>query len=77
MSRAASHPPDARGLTRDGVRLLAATPDGLVHACFRDLPRFLAPGDLLIVNTSATLAAALPAQRARTRGDRPSLQPAR
>ena len=64
MNRAASLPPEARGLTRDGVRLLAATPDGLVHARFRDLPRFLAPGDLLVVNTSATLAAALPAQRA-------------
>ena len=63
MSRAASQPPEARGLTRDGVRLLAATPDGLVHARFRDLPRFLAPGDLLVINTSATLAAALPAQR--------------
>jgi S-adenosylmethionine:tRNA ribosyltransferase-isomerase len=64
VNRAASQPPEARGLTRDGVRLLAATPDGLLHARFRDLPRFLAPGDLLIVNTSATLAAALPAQRA-------------
>ena len=63
MNRAASQPPEARGLTRDGVRLLAATPDGLIHARFRDLPRFLAPGDLLVVNTSATLAAALPAQR--------------
>jgi S-adenosylmethionine:tRNA ribosyltransferase-isomerase len=63
VNRAASQPPEARGLTRDGVRLLAATPDGLVHARFRDLPRFLAPGDLLVVNTSATLAAALPAQR--------------
>ena len=64
MNRAASQPPEARGLTRDGVRLLAATPDGLVHARFHDLPRFLSPGDLLVVNTSATLAAALPAQRA-------------
>jgi S-adenosylmethionine:tRNA ribosyltransferase-isomerase len=64
VNRAASQPPEARGLTRDGVRLLAATPDGLVHARFRDLPRFLAPGDLLVVNNSATLAAALPAQRA-------------
>jgi S-adenosylmethionine:tRNA ribosyltransferase-isomerase len=63
VNRAASQPSEARGLTRDGVRLLAATPDGLVHARFRDLPRFLAPGDLLVVNTSATLAAALPAQR--------------
>ena len=44
VNRAASRPPEARGLTRDGVRLLAATPDGLVHARFRDLPRFLAAG---------------------------------
>jgi S-adenosylmethionine:tRNA ribosyltransferase-isomerase len=61
--RFASQPPEARGLTRDGVRLLAATPDGLIHTRFRDLPRFLAPGDLLVVNNSATLAAALPGQR--------------
>ncbi len=64
VSRPASRPPEARGLTRDGVRLLAATPDGLAHARFRDLPRFLAPGDLLVVNNSATLAAAIPGQRA-------------
>ena len=64
MIRSATRPAEARGLTRDGVRLLAATPDGLVHATFRDLPRFLAPGDLLVVNNSATLAAALPGRRA-------------
>jgi S-adenosylmethionine:tRNA ribosyltransferase-isomerase len=34
----------------------------LVHACFCELGRFLRPGDLLVVNTSATLPAALPAQ---------------
>jgi S-adenosylmethionine:tRNA ribosyltransferase-isomerase len=61
--RSATRPPEARGLARDGVRLLAATPDGLVHARFRDLPRFLAPGDLLVVNNSATLAASVPGQR--------------
>jgi S-adenosylmethionine:tRNA ribosyltransferase-isomerase len=64
VTRLASRPPEARGLARDGVRLLAGTPDGLIHARFRDLPRFLAPGDLLVVNNSATLAAALPGQRA-------------
>jgi S-adenosylmethionine:tRNA ribosyltransferase-isomerase len=59
----AHEPPEARGLARDEVRLLVATRgDGrIVHARFRDLPRFLRPGDLLVVNTSATLAAALPA----------------
>ena len=64
MIRSATRPAEARGLARDGVRLLAATPDGLVHTTFRDLPRFLAPGDLLVVNNSATLAAALPGRRA-------------
>jgi S-adenosylmethionine:tRNA ribosyltransferase-isomerase len=63
MRLAASRPPEERGLTRDGVRLLVATPDGLVHARFRDLPRFLSPGDLLIVNTSATIAAAVDGER--------------
>ena len=37
---------------------------GIVHSHFRDLPRFLAPGDLVVLNTSATLPAALPATRA-------------
>ncbi len=59
----AQEPPEARGAGRDDVALLVATRhDGtLVHARFGDLPRFLAPGDLLVVNTSATLPAALDA----------------
>jgi len=59
----AHEPPEARGLSRDEVRLLVATRhDGsIAHARFRDLPAFLGPGDLLVVNASATLAAALPA----------------
>jgi S-adenosylmethionine:tRNA ribosyltransferase-isomerase len=62
----AHEPPEARGLARDEVRLMVATRhDGrIAHARFRDLPSFLAPGDLLVVNTSATLPAALPARRA-------------
>jgi S-adenosylmethionine:tRNA ribosyltransferase-isomerase len=49
---------------RDDVRLLVAAGGAeLVHARFRDLPRILAPGDLLVVNTSATLPAALTAVR--------------
>ena len=43
--------------------MLVATPDGLVHARFADLPRYLEPGDLLVVNTSATVAAAVPGHR--------------
>jgi S-adenosylmethionine:tRNA ribosyltransferase-isomerase len=63
MMRAASRPPEERGLRRDGVRLLVATPDGLIHATFGDLPRFLSAGDLLIVNTSATIAAEVDGRR--------------
>ncbi len=63
MRRPASSPPEARGLARDGVRLLVATPDGMLHARFTDLADYLAPGDLLVVNTSATVAAAVPGRR--------------
>jgi S-adenosylmethionine:tRNA ribosyltransferase-isomerase len=59
----ASEPPEARGLARDEVRLLVATPDRLAHARFRDLGRFVRPGDLLVVNTSATLPAAVDGTR--------------
>jgi S-adenosylmethionine:tRNA ribosyltransferase-isomerase len=64
MKNAASRPPEERGLARDGVRLLAATPDGLAHAKFTDLPNFLAEGDLLVVNSSATIPAAVDGRRA-------------
>jgi S-adenosylmethionine:tRNA ribosyltransferase-isomerase len=61
----AGEPPEARGLRRDGVRLLVASRSTglLIHSRFDELPSFLAPGDLLVVNTSATLPAALPARR--------------
>jgi S-adenosylmethionine:tRNA ribosyltransferase-isomerase len=67
MTLAASRPPEERGLSRDGVRLLAATPDGIVHARFGALPRFLSAGDLLVVNTSATIAAAVDGLRGDSR----------
>jgi len=60
----AAEPPEARGLARDEVRLMVARAgEPLVHARFLDLPRFLRRGDLLVVNQSATLPAALPATR--------------
>ena len=60
----AHEPPEARGLGRDDVAMLVATRHDLelVHARFRELPRFLSEGDLLVVNTSATLPAALEAR---------------
>lgn len=53
----APEPAEARGLARDEVRLLVATPDGLSHGHFRELPDHLRPGDVLVVNTSATVPA--------------------
>jgi S-adenosylmethionine:tRNA ribosyltransferase-isomerase len=60
----AHEPPEVRGLGRDDVAMLVATRHDLeiVHSRFRELPRFLSAGDLLIVNTSATLPAALEAR---------------
>ena len=60
----ASEPPEARGVRRDGVRLLVshADADRLTHSTFNQLPRWLNPGDLLVVNTSGTLNAALDAR---------------
>jgi S-adenosylmethionine:tRNA ribosyltransferase-isomerase len=62
----ATEPPEARGLARDEVRLLASykEDDRVVHAGFQDLPDLLRPGDALVVNTSGTMNAALPATRA-------------
>jgi S-adenosylmethionine:tRNA ribosyltransferase-isomerase len=56
-------PPEARGLPRDGVRMLVsrAASGAVAHHRFTDLPRLLLPGDLLVVNTSRTLPAAVPA----------------
>jgi S-adenosylmethionine:tRNA ribosyltransferase-isomerase len=60
MRLEAHEPPEVRGEGRDDVALLVSNRRGeLVHTRFRELPRFLGAGDLLVVNTSATLPAAL------------------
>ena len=59
----ATAPPESRGLTRDAVRMLVAyrgTGD-LVPSSFVFLPRFLDAGDLLVINTSGTIPAAIDA----------------
>ncbi|HEY6237233.1 MAG TPA: S-adenosylmethionine:tRNA ribosyltransferase-isomerase [Candidatus Elarobacter sp.] len=58
--------PERRGLARDGVRLLVTDVAKRTQhdASFRELPWFLRRGDLLVVNDSATLPAALLARRA-------------
>ena len=56
----AHEPPEARGLRRDGVRLLVGPGDTEpVDSQFTALGAHLRAGDLLVVNTSATVPAAL------------------
>ncbi len=56
----AHEPPEARGLRRDAVRLLVSPGEAdPVHTCFANVGAFLAPGDLVVANTSATYPAAL------------------
>lgn len=50
-------PPEARGLARDDVRLMVGTEETITHTRFRSLPGHLRPGDLVVVNNSATIAA--------------------
>ncbi|MBV9412860.1 MAG: S-adenosylmethionine:tRNA ribosyltransferase-isomerase [Acidimicrobiia bacterium] len=58
----AAEPAELRGRGRDDVRLLVARRSDLrlAHGQFRQLPEFLDSGDLVVVNTSATLPAAVP-----------------
>lgn len=60
----ASAPPEERGSGRDDVRLMVArrSSRSVEHRRFPDLPDLLRAGDLLVVNTSATIPAALRAQ---------------
>jgi S-adenosylmethionine:tRNA ribosyltransferase-isomerase len=62
----AHEPPEARGVSRDGVRLLLARRDdgAIDHHTFTELPDLLAPGDVVVINVSATIPAAVPARRA-------------
>lgn len=59
-------PAEMRGTGRDDVRLLVTRNGGeeIVHAHFRELPSFLNSGDVVVLNTSATLPSALTAIRA-------------
>jgi S-adenosylmethionine:tRNA ribosyltransferase-isomerase len=60
----AHNPPEARGLARDDVRLMVSriTDDSVTHARFRDIIDFLRTDDVLVINTSATINAALEAR---------------
>jgi S-adenosylmethionine:tRNA ribosyltransferase-isomerase len=58
----ASVPPEARGVARDGVRMMVARrrDEQLVHTSFCELANFVEEGDLIVINTSATLPAEVP-----------------
>lgn len=66
----ATAPPERRGIARDEVRLLwtERTTGRHSHASFRDLPLILRKGDLLVVNDSATIPAAIRAERVNGEG---------
>src|ERR1700735_5390398 len=59
--REAHEPPEARGVPRDGVAMLVSrgAAGEISHHAFTDLPALLLPGDLLVVNTSAIVPAAV------------------
>ena len=61
----ADAPPEARGFERDEVRLMVSyrSDDRVVHSRFRDLGDFLEAGDVLVINTSGTMNAAISAER--------------
>ncbi len=62
-AHSAHEPPEARGTARDGVRLMVSPgTDQPVHASFAALPDLLTAGDLLVVNTSGTVPAAIDAE---------------
>lgn len=57
-------PTEERGIRRDDVRLLVTAKNGnqIQHSYFHQLTDYLQAGDLLVVNTSATIPAAIPLQ---------------
>jgi S-adenosylmethionine:tRNA ribosyltransferase-isomerase len=61
----AGEPPEARGLERDEVRLMVSyiSTNQVIHTQFRNIGDYLEPGDVLVINTSGTLNAAIVATR--------------
>ena len=61
----ANTPPEARGFERDEVRLLVSYRGGgrVIHSRFQNLVDFLEAGDVLVINTSGTMNAAIKAER--------------
>lgn len=57
----ASEPPEARGLKRDEVGLMVSyiSNNRIVHTQFRQIVDYLEAGDVLVINTSGTMNAAI------------------
>jgi S-adenosylmethionine:tRNA ribosyltransferase-isomerase len=64
-AREAREPPEERGAGRDSVAMMISrrATGEISHHAFADLPELLLPGDLIVVNTSATLPAAVRVRR--------------
>ena len=62
----AHEPPEARGIVRDRIRLLVSDieRDAFAHTRFDSIGDYLDAGDVLVINTSGTMNAALDASRA-------------
>jgi S-adenosylmethionine:tRNA ribosyltransferase-isomerase len=62
---AATEPPEAHGQRRDQSRLLVVdrVRQAIAHTRFDHIGEYLRPGDILVLNTSGTINAALPAHR--------------
>lgn len=60
---AAHEPPEARGLARDEVKLMVSRVEAneIINTCFFRFPDYISRGDVIVVNTSATINAALKA----------------
>ena len=59
-------PPETRGVARDAVRLMVSRvqDDRIIHTQFHEIGSYLSAGDVLVINTSGTLPAAVYATRA-------------
>lgn len=62
----AGQPPEARGLARDQVKMMVShyRDDRVFHTRFDQIAHYLQAGDVVVINTSGTMNAALPVQRA-------------
>jgi len=58
---AATKPASERGIAKDDIRLMVSSSNGHQHTNFRNMADYLNAGDVLVVNSSATLPASLPA----------------